>query len=214
MAEQSEFSKLSKKLLINIAEMLIDKDFPVGNPYKDYQFNEYYEILSQIGKVFSVSAVDEDVQFFSKFLEINDELLSEIMGPDGNKSLINKIVLPVAKTYDVHYDTWGSCTYEDYLSQKFDAYDKNWVEDSVKNQIDEGNFSTYDGKSRANTEYSNFEESDFEITGVYDVVDSNTIKESILDRLVIENTSEVVSSLDKQTLLKLKQIIESRLRSL
>jgi hypothetical protein len=51
---------------------------------------------------------------------------------------------------------------------------------------------------------------------VYEVNDDKTykIKESLLDRLVLENTSEVVSSLDKQTLLKLKQIIESRLRSL
>jgi hypothetical protein len=48
---------------------------------------------------------------------------------------------------------------------------------------------------------------------VYEV-NYNKIKDSVLYRIVLENTSEVVSSLDKQTLLKLKQIIESRLRSL
>jgi hypothetical protein len=43
--------------------------------------------------------------------------------------------------------------------------------------------------------------------------EASTIKtESILDRLVIENTSDVIKCLDKKTLIKLKSIIESRLR--
>jgi hypothetical protein len=49
---------------------------------------------------------------------------------------------------------------------------------------------------------------------VYEINESEIRNESVLDRLVIENTSDVVKSLDKQTLIKLKSIIESRLRSL
>jgi hypothetical protein len=49
---------------------------------------------------------------------------------------------------------------------------------------------------------------------VVEVDDNTNVTESLLSRLVLENTSEVASSLDKQTLLKLKQIIESRLRLL
>ena len=70
MAEQSQFSKLPKKQLALIAEKLIDEDFPIGNPY-DYDFSDAYNTLETIGKYFSISAVHEDVEFFSKFLEMN-----------------------------------------------------------------------------------------------------------------------------------------------
>ena len=37
-AEQSQFSKLSKKQLVFICEKLVDEDFPIGN---DYYMNDY-----------------------------------------------------------------------------------------------------------------------------------------------------------------------------
>jgi hypothetical protein len=40
------------------------------------------------------------------------------------------------------------------------------------------------------------------------------IQESLLSKLMIENTQDVVKSLDKKTLIKLKSIIESRLKLL
>ena len=212
-AEQSQFSRLPKKQLVRIAEKLIDDDFDTGNPYAtDYDSN--YQILESIGKFFNISISDEDVQFFAKFIEINDELLSEIFGDDGDKSLIEKLEIPVAKTYELQYSTWGSCSYEDFLGQKFDAYDIDWVADSAEQQREDGNWDTYNGYERRKTEYNNFEESDMSYDRVVEVDDSTNVKESSLNRLVLENTSKVVSSLDKKTLLNLKQIIESRLRSL
>ena len=213
-AEQSQFSRLPKKQLVRISEKLIDDGFYADNPYEDYDDN--YKILSSIGKYFNIDVVDEDVQFLAKFIDINDDLLSKIFEPNGDKSLVEKLVIPVAKTYELQYSTWGSCSYEEFLAQKFDAYDMNWVRDSADQQRQDGNWDTYDGYERKKPYYDNFEESDMSYDGVYEVNDDNTykIKESLLDRLVVENTSEVVNSLDKQTLLKLKQIIESRLRSL
>jgi hypothetical protein len=208
-AEQSQFSRLPKRQLVLIAEKLVDESFPSGNPYDDYE--EHYKNLVSIGKYFNINVNDEDVQFFAKFLEINDELLSNIF--DGDKSLIENIVIPVAKTYDLRYSVWGTCTYDEYLGQYFDAYDEDWVIDSAKQQREDGNWDLYDGRNIRETTYDNFDESDYSFDDVYEVNDDK-IKESLLDRLVLENTSEVVSSLDKQTLLKLKQIIESRLRSL
>jgi hypothetical protein len=208
-AEQSQFSRLPKRQLVLIAEKLVDESFPSGNPYDDYE--EHYKNLVSIGKYFNINVNDEDVQFFAKFLEINDELLSNIF--DGDKSLIENIVIPIAKTYDLRYSVWGTCTYDEYLGQYFDAYDEDWVIDSAKQQREDGNWDLYDGRNIRETTYDNFDESDYSFDDVYEVNDDK-IKESLLDRLVLENTSEVVSSLDKQTLLKLKQIIESRLRSL
>ena len=158
--------------------------------------------------------VDEDEQFFAKFIDINDDLLSKVFEPNGDKSLIEQLVIPVAKTYELQYSTWGSCSYEEFLAQKFDSYDEDWVRDSAEQQRQDGNWDTYDGYERRKAEYDNFEESDMSYDRVVEVDDSTNVRESLLDRLVLENTSEVVSSLDKQTLLKLKQIIESRLRSL
>ena len=211
-AEQSQFSRLPKKQLVRIAEKLVDEGFYADNPYEDYDDN--YKILSSIGKYFNIDVVDEDVQFLAKFIDINDDLLSKIFEPNGDKSLVEKLVIPVAKTYELQYSTWGSCSYEEFLAQKFDAYDMNWVRDSADQQRQDGNWDTYDGYERRKTEYDNFEESDMSYDRVVEVDDNTNVRESLLDRLVVENTSEVVNSLDKQTLLKLKQIIESRLRSL
>jgi hypothetical protein len=215
-AEQSQFSRLPKKQLILLAEKLVDESFPSGNPY-DGDYEEHYKNLESIGKYFNINVNDEDVQFFAKFLEINDNLIADIFANNSqeitNKELIEQLEIPVAKTYNLDYSTWGTCTYEEYLAQSFDSYDEDWVIDSANQQREDGNWDLYDGRTTRETTYDNFEESDHSFDRVYEVND-NKIKESLLDRLVLENTSEVVSSLDKQTLLKLKQIIESRLRSL
>ena len=211
-AEQSQFSRLPKKQLVRIAEKLVDEGFDTDNPYEDY--NDNYEMLKNIASFFSMNVNDEDVQFFAKFIDINDDLLSKIFEPDGDKNLIEQLVIPVAKTYELQYSVWGSCSYEEFLAQKFDSYDEDWVRDSAEQQRQDGNWDTYDGYERRKAEYDNFEESDMSYDRVVEVDDSTNVRESLLDRLVVENTSEVVNSLDKQTLLKLKEIIESRLRSL
>jgi hypothetical protein len=214
-AEQSQFSRLPKKTLVNISKQLIDDNFPQGNPY-DYDYNEQHKTLERIGKHFNVEVMDEDVQFFAKLLEINDDILSKIF--DGDKSLYKNLVIPVAKTYELQYSVWGSCTYDEYLTQTFDAYDKNWVDDSARQQHNDGNFDLYDGRNRGETIYDNFEMSDYEFGNVNELSDESTsynrVRESLQNRLVVENTSKVVSSLDKKTLLKLKRIIDSRLSSL
>jgi hypothetical protein len=76
----------------------------------------------------------------------------------------------------------------------------------------------YDGRNLRETEYDNYEINDESYGHVYEVTEDyikdGFVNESILDRIVLENTKDVVNSLDKKTLLKLRTIIESRLRSL
>jgi len=211
MAEQSQFSRLPKKQLVLIAEKLLDEGFPQGNPYDDSDFNTYYEDLSRVGKYFNITATHEDVEFFAKFFEMNDDVLAELFG-GGDKSLYDKLIIPEAQTYELRYSVWGTCTYDDYMGQKFDSYDMDWVEDSAKQQYEDGSWNIYDGYNINDTTYDNFDESDHSFDEVRPV--SENLKESLLSRLVVENTNEVVSSLDRQTLLKLKSIIDSRLRSL
>jgi len=208
-ASQSQFSRLPKKTLYRIAEQLIDSNFSTDNPYDDY--DENLKTLETIGKYFNMDVVDEDVQFFAKFLYINDGIITRIMEKSDILSY-EDLVIPTAKTYNMDYEIWGRCSYTDYKVAEIDSYDIDWVHDTAQQQYNDGNFELYNGKDRYPTQYDNFEDSDHEFGDVYE--SKVNVKESLLDRLVLENTSDVVSSLDKQTLLKLKQIIESRLRSL
>jgi hypothetical protein len=217
MTEQSQFSRLPKKQLVFIAEKLVDEDFPIGNPYTD-DFESAYATLQEISKYFSVEPTHEDVEFFAKFLEINDEIIAELFANNKeqmkNRELIEQLVIPVAKSYNMDYSSWGSCSYTNYMVQEFDSYDEDWVTDSASQQSNDGNWNMWEGQETNPTEYENFEENDYSFGDVYEVNESNTKNESVLNRLVIENTSEVVNSLDRKTLLELRRIIDSKLRLL
>jgi hypothetical protein len=214
-ADQSQFSKVPKKILFLISEKLIDEDFPIGNPYSD-DFDEAYKTLSSISKYFDITATHEDVEFFAKFLEINDDLIADLFANNReqikNKELIEQLIIPVAKSYDLHFTVWGTCTYTDYKGQIFDSYDEDWVEGSAQQQNSDGNWNTWEGRELGPTDYENFEESNYEFDRVVPLEEEKSVNDSILDRLVIENTQDVVKSLDKKTLLELRRIIDSRLR--
>ena len=213
--EQSQFSRLPKKQLAFIAEKLVDEDFPIGNPYDD-DFDNAYSILQEVSKYFSVEPTHEDVEFFAKFLQINDDSIADLFANNreqmNNKELIEQLVIPVAKSYKLDYSAWGTCSYTNYMSQEFDSYDKDWVKDSATQQSNDGNWNMWEGEERAPTDYENFEESDYDFDDVYEV--DKPVQESLLNKLVLENTKDVVKSLDKKTLLELRRIIDSKLRLL
>jgi len=215
MTDQSQFSKLSKKQLVSISVKLIDQDFPIGNPYES-DYEDAYSILEEVSRYYSIEVTHEDVEFFSKFLEINDEIIADLFANNKeqmkNRELIEQLVIPVAKSYNMDYSSWGSCNYTNNMTQEFDSYDEEWVKDSATQQLSDGNWNMWEGSERRDTEYENFEESDYSFGDVYEIDD--TKNESVLDRLVIENTSEVVNSLDRKTLLELRRIIDSKLRLL
>ena len=214
-AQQSQFSRLPKKQLLFISEKLIDEEFAIGNPY-DYNFDNLYNSLKQISKYFNITASHEDVEFFSKFLQINDNLIAELFANNReqmkNKELIEQLEIPVAKSYDLNYSVWGSCTYTDYKVQEFDSYDEKWVKDSAGQQRSDGNWDMWNGRDREETHYENYEESDYELEGVYEV-NKKPVQESLLSKLVLENTSDVISSLDRNTLIKLRNLINQKLSS-
>lgn len=206
-ADQSQFSRLPKKQLFRISEKLIDEGFDTDNPYSDYEEN--YEILKNIAKVFSMVVNDEDVQFFAKFLYINDGIIAKIMEKSDILSY-EDLIIPVAKTYELQYTVWGTCNYEEYLNQKFDAYDEDWVIDSAGQQRNDGNWDTYEGYTSRDTYYDNWEESDMSYDKVVEVNDNANVTEPIKEQK-FNKTSKVISTLDKESLLELRKIIDSRL---
>jgi len=217
MTEQSQFSKLSKIQLVSISVKLIDQDFPIGNPYES-DYDDAYSILEEVSRYYSIDATHEDVEFFSKFLEINGEIIAELFANNKkeikNRLLIEQLVIPVAKSYNMDYSSWGTCSYTNYMVQEFDSYDEDWVTDSATQQNNDGNWNMWEGQETNPTEYENFEESDYSFGDVYEVNENESQNESVLGRLVVENTRDVVKSLDKKTLLELRRIIDSKLRLL
>jgi hypothetical protein len=218
MAIQSQFSKLSKKQLVFICEKLIDEEFPIGNPYEN-DFDSAFSTLESISKYFNISIDIEDVEFFSKLLEINEDLVAELFANNRenikNKELIDRLIIPKAEAYKLNYEIYGTCSFTEYKSQEFDSYDKYWVKDTAEQRRQDGSWDFWDGYDREVTDYENYQVDGETYGHVYKVEykekKDNFVSDSILDKLVIENTENVISSLDRQTLLKLKSIIDSNL---
>ena len=207
MAEQSHFSTQPKRLLGRISKELIDKGFEADDPYDDYYDN--FKIMEKVFKYFGYEAVDEDYQFFCKFIEDNDDLLSEIF-ETKDASLYDRLSIPMAQRYVIKYSVDGSCSFTEFYKDTVSCYDKAWVESMISNASSKGTWDFYEG-DLLNTAYDNYETSYFNVD---EVIPAVTESKSLLSRLVIENTSDVVSSLDKETLYELKRIIDSRLSSL
>jgi hypothetical protein len=211
MADQSTFSRFPKKQLVFIANKLIEDGFEWDDITHNYDA-VYYEnenILSKISKYFDESVVEDDVQFFMKFLEINSGLLSRIS--NGDKSMIEQLIIPQSKDYLVEYTTQGSCTFIEYYETRFSCYDKDWVTDSLYSQRNDGNWDVYSGVLK-DTQYDNWEINDWEVDEVKDV--PNDVQESRNPRKLLENTEKLIPKLDKDTLVSLKFLIDKQLRNL
>lgn len=206
-AEQSSLSKLSPQALVRISQTLIDKGFET-EIYGDYYDN--WNRLSGVLKFLDKECTDLDLQFMGEFIEKNDAVLSEIF-ETNDKNLFPRLVIPQAKEYKIEYSLDGSCHFTEIYTDKISSYSQWWIEDSLNERRSQGEWEEYNG-TLVRTDYDNYETSDFTFDG-YKVI-AESPKKSILDRLVLENTSEVVSSLDRDTLIELKKIIDSRLSSL
>ena len=212
MADQSSFSRFPKKQLVFIANKLIEDGFEwddITHTYEDvYDSNEH--ILNQVSTYFNEPVVEDDVQFFIKFLEINSGLLDLII-KNNDKSLIEQLVIPKANDYIVEYSVNGSCTFEEEYELTFSSYDETWVIGSLVVQRNNGNFDYYSGTLK-DTNYDNWEMNDWNVENVKPI--SNNVQESRNPRKLLENTEKLIPKLDKDTLVSLKFLIDKQLRNL
>ena len=65
--------------------------------------------------------------------------------------------------------------------------------------------------AESDTEYDNFDTYDDAITDIDRIETNKTTNESILDKLIKEDTSYAIDSLDRKSLLILKSIIDKKL---
>jgi hypothetical protein len=201
MIDASEFSKLSTRQLVIICEQLMGGNFDYENPYFNYYRSS--EELEKIAKYFGMMVMDEDIQFFAKLIETNEEVLKKIL-ETKDKSLYSQIKIPVAKEFLINYHTTGTCTFREEYETTWISYDKDWVKESMDQMRSDGNWDLYSGR-HIDTDYDNHETDDWE----YDTV-------KLLERNIKESNikSSVLESLDKKTLLELRGLIDSRLRTL
>ena len=209
--DESVFSKKNPEMLLFIIKQLTEKGFDFENPYS--YFIKNYQILEKICKLVGIdSLLYRDVEFISKFMTNNSKLIQTIF-ETKDKSLLSQLEYPKNKMFKVQYEIYSNQSIVEIYTVDWDSYDKNFVRSSLIETRNDGNFDEWTGDLQRtdvlDSEVSEWIINDDEITEI------NTEKtESILDRLVIENTSSVINSLDRNTLINLRNIINSRLSSL
>jgi hypothetical protein len=153
-----------------------------------------------------------DVEFISKFMTDNSELIQKIF-ETKDKSLLSELKYPINKMFKIPYEIHSNQSVLENYTVNWDSYDKKFVRSSLIEARNDGNFDEWTGDLQR-TDVLDSETTDW-IINDEDITEINTEKtESILDRLVIENTSSVINSLDRNTLINLRNIINSRLSSL
>ena len=150
------------------------------------------------------------IEFIAKFISLNEEIL-RIWIDDEKKfgEISNKFIIPKPKKYMVYYSSKG----RGFITQKYQtdwtSYDKDWIRESMNELNSAGDWSYYDG-DYIESDVDEFDEDDLDIDDIEVVRESKN--KSILNKLVVENTSEIIESLNRKTLLELRQLIDSKLR--
>lgn len=206
---QSTLSNWSKSKLVLFCKELVEKDFEWEEPY-DINYDQNFRRLMNVAKFFDEEIASEDYQFIAKFMKINWPVLSEIF-QKKDKTLYDRLEIPVPREYTIYTKAWGSCNYTEEYKDTYTCYDAAWVRDAAYQDSNDGNWNYFDGDN-FDTEYDDYQVSDWEIRSVEEK--QPRLKESLLQKLVLENTDSVLDSLDKESLLKMKSMIEMKLRSL
>jgi hypothetical protein len=211
----SQLENLNPKHLVYIAQKMIDEGFSGQNPYDEYE--TLSSDLSEIVKYFGIKYISRlDIEFLALFINVNDEVLSQLFDSEtqNKQELYRQLEIPKPEkyTYDVMATGHGYVT-ETYKHTKL-TYNPEWIPtmvDALRYNSDE--FEYYDGEL-TDTLVEDFEVTNLEVDDIFRVMSQTSLKESILKRLVIENTESMIDSLDFQTLIDLKRIIEKKLHSL
>ena len=212
--EPSQLENLHIKHLIYLAQIMIDEGFSGQNPYDE--FETFATNLTEIVKYFGIKYISRiDIEFLATFIDLNDEVLSQLFDSEtrNKQELYSKLEIPKPEkyTYDVMATGSGYVT-ETYKHTKL-TYNPEWIPtmvDALRYNSDE--FEYYDGEL-TDTLVEEFEVNTIHVDDIFRVMSQSSLKESILKRLVIENTESMIDSLDFQTLIELKRIIEKKLHS-
>lgn len=191
--ENSKLENLPINQLVYISQKLMKSDFDYTNPYSDY--DDDINKLDKILPYFGLDAQQIDLDFIAKFISINEQLILLIRNPLDIEPLREKFIIPEIGKFEVYYEIRGPATYTEHYKTKWQTYDKKWVKDSIQAVINEGTWSDYDG-DYIEHETDNWEPDNFKFNEI------STLSE------------EKINTLEKTTLLELRNLIDKKLKNL
>lgn len=204
-----KLKELPRNLLVEVSLLLLeDDDFDFIDPYDEFDDNE--SSVEEASKWTSADVESSDVEFICKFIKDNQSLLQQVSaGEVKANEILSSLTMPKLKEYKLWYEIWGSAIVTEEYSTVWSSYDERWVKESLRWKYGQGDWDYYEGKYEG-YETDNFEADNFEITHVRNL---NESKKSLLSKLVVENTTDVLDNLDRDTLIDLRNLINQKLSS-
>jgi len=204
----SVLSKQPLKVLLTLSKLLVEDGFNYQNPW-DY-VDDNMEKLKSSGSWLGESLDEDDMEFISAFIIENlKTILSSIHNELTNSEAVERIFIPQKKKFNAYYEIWGSASLTEKYKTTWECYYEEWVNDSLRYSYNDGSWDYYNGDYLEH-ETDNFEPDNFDITYVTKLREG---KKPILDRLVVENTKDLLENLDRETLVKLRNLINEKLSS-
>ena len=204
----SVLSNQPLKILLTLSKLLIDEEFYYKNPWDEVDDN--MEKLKSAGSWLGEHLDEDDMEFIAAFIVENlKTILSSIHNELTNSEAVERIFIPQKKKFNAYYEVWGSATLTEKYKTVWECYYQQWVNDSLRYSYNDGSWDYYNGDYQEH-ETDNFEADNFDITYVNQLRET---KKPILDRLVVENTEDLLDNLDRETLVKLRNLINEKLSS-
>ena len=204
----SDLSKQPPKILLTLSKLLVEDEFYYRNPWDEVDDNmvKLKSSSSWIGESYD----ENDMEFIAAFiLENLKTILSSIHNEITNSEAVERLYIPEKKKFDAYYEVWGSATLTEKYKTRWECYYEQWVKDSLRYSYNDGSWDYYNGDYQEH-ETDNFDADNFDITYVTNLREN---KKPILDRLVVETTEDLLDNLDRETLVKLRNLINEKLSS-
>lgn len=206
----SVLRNLPLKIIASISKMCLTKKLNFQNPYDNYEDN--LEKITNVCAYFGVSVDSEiDVEFICEFIRENiNPLTSWSEGDVSFQEISSDLTVPKLEKFKVYYQVWGPATLTEKYSTTWESYNPDWVGESVKYSWNDGSLDYWAG-DYVEYETDNFEADNFEVDYVRPLNENKN--SNVMSKLVLENTEMMLDSLDRETLLKLRNLINQKLSS-
>jgi hypothetical protein len=102
----------------------------------------------------------------------------------------------------------------EYYKTDWDSFNKDWVEESIQETLSSGGWDYY-RETPIEREVIDSDRHEFEIQSVesYKELGLESVEKNII-KLLSENTEKIVGNLDRNSLIRIRKIIDSKLKSL
>lgn len=207
---ESELENIDKRILTRIVKKLDDDEFFNKEIY--YDMTDLIDILNDSVKIFGLSGMEYiDVEFLYQFEKINRDIFRKIFNNQTSKEekflLIDSLDIPSTQEFNVNYSVYGSASVSYDYSGRFESYSSQYVADQVRYQYNDGILDYWDGELVNGPEIDNYETHDF----IVGDIDNRTSRKK---RYGESYKIPTLNSLDKRSLLILKEAIDRRLSDL